>query len=172
MIKMVVTDIDGTIYSPETGISPAVKNCVKKLTENGIYVAIATGRSFSSTKSIADELGIQCPLICYQGGLINSYDGEILDVKYLNEDIAREIVKELRSRNIHMNVYIEDVLFVENDNDYIKNYVGDKFEIIILIACGLFAAVCYLAMQLAAKAPEPREFISSLVSRKSRKKEK
>ena len=54
----------------------------------------------------------------------------------------------------------------------IKNYVGDKFEIIILIACGLFAAVCYLAMQLAAKAPEPREFISSLVSRKSRKKEK
>lgn len=126
MIKMVVTDIDGTIYSPETGISPAVKSCVKELTENGIYVAIATGRSFSSTKNVADELGIQCPLICYQGGLINSYEGEILDVKYLNEHIAREIVKELRSRNIHMNVYVEDVLFVENDNDYIKDYVGDK----------------------------------------------
>ena len=126
MIKMVVTDIDGTIYTPEKGISPAVKACVQKLTNNGIYVAIATGRSFSSTKSIADELGIQCPLICYQGGLINSYEGEILDVKYLNEDIAREIVKELRSRNIHMNVYIDDVLFVENDNDYIKAYVGDK----------------------------------------------
>ena len=126
MIKMVVTDIDGTIYSPETGISSAVKKCVTKLVENGIHVAIATGRSFSSTKSIADELGIKCPLICYQGGLINSYNGETLDVKYLNEDIAREIVKELRSRNIHMNVYIEDVLFVENDNDYIKDYVGDK----------------------------------------------
>lgn len=126
MIKMVVTDIDGTIYSPETGISQAVKSCVKELTNNGIYVAIATGRSFSSTKSIADELGIQCPLICYQGGLINSYEGEILDVKYLNEDIAREIVKDLRSRGIHMNVYIEDVLYVENDNDYIKAYVGDK----------------------------------------------
>ena len=54
----------------------------------------------------------------------------------------------------------------------IKDYFNSKFEIIILIACGLFAAVCYLAMQLAAKAPEPREFISSLVSRKSRKKEK
>lgn len=126
MIKMVVTDIDGTIYSPQQGITPEVKQCIKKLTDNGIYVAIATGRSFSSTKSIADELGIKCPLICYQGGLINTYEGEVLNVKYLNEDIAREIVKELRSRGIHMNVYIEDVLFVENDNDYIKAYVGDK----------------------------------------------
>lgn len=126
MIKMVVTDIDGTIYSPERGISEGVRACVKNLTDNGIHVAIATGRSFSSTKSIADELGIKCPLICYQGGLINSYEGETLHVKYLNEDIAREIVKTLRARSIHMNVYIEDVLFVENDNDYIKAYVGDK----------------------------------------------
>lgn len=126
MIKMVVTDIDGTIYNPERGISAGVKACVKNLTDNGIHVAIATGRSFSSTKSIADELGIKCPLICYQGGLINSYEGEMLHVKYLNEDIAREIVKTLRARGIHMNVYIEDVLFVENDNDYIKAYVGDK----------------------------------------------
>lgn len=126
MIKMVVTDIDGTIYTPEKGISLAVKNCVKELTKRGIYVAIATGRSFSSTKSIADELGTKCPLICYQGGLINSYEGETLHVKYLDENIAREIVKNLRARGIHMNVYIEDVLFVENDNDYIKAYVGDK----------------------------------------------
>ena len=126
MIKLVVTDIDGTIYSPQCGITNAVKECIQNLVNNGIYVAIATGRSFSSTKNVADEIGVKCPLICYQGGLINTYDGELIDVKYLDEAPAREIVKELRKRNIHMNVYIEDVLFVENDNDIIKEYVGDK----------------------------------------------
>ena len=123
---MVVTDIDGTIYSPQIGITKEVKDCIRNLIDNGVHVAIATGRNFGSTKTIADEIGIKCPLICYQGGLINTYDGKTIDVKYVEEEPARKIVKELRDRCIHMNVYIEDVLFVENDNDYIKDYVGDK----------------------------------------------
>ena len=126
MIKMVVTDIDGTIYSEKQGLTNNVKTCMQNLIRNGIYVAIATGRTYASAKYVADEIGIECPLICYQGGLINTYDGRILDVKYLPQDIARKIVAELRARNIHMNVYIEDVLYVENDNDYIKAYVGNK----------------------------------------------
>ena len=126
MIKMVVTDIDGTIYSEKQGLTDNVKACLQNLIKNGIHVAIATGRTYASAKYVADEIGIECPLICYEGGLINTYDGKILDVKYLPQDIARKIVKELRDRNIHMNVYIEDVLYVENDNDYIKAYVGNK----------------------------------------------
>ena len=123
---MVVTDIDGTIYSPENGISTKVKECMQNLINKGIYVAIATGRTYGSAKSVADKIGIKCPLICYQGGLINSYEGEILDVKYLNPDIAREIVADCRKRNIHLNVYIEDKLYVEDDDKYIKDYIGDK----------------------------------------------
>ena len=93
---------------------------------SGKYVAIATGRTYSSAKYIADMIGIKCPLICYQGGLVNSYEGEILDVKYLNPDIAREIITDCRKRNIHLNVYIEDTLYVEDDDKYIKDYIGDK----------------------------------------------
>lgn len=126
MIKMVVTDIDGTIYTPENGIKQEVKTCIKKLADNNIYVAIATGRSYGSAKAIADKIGIKCPLICYQGGLVNSYEGKILDVKYLNQNIAREIISDFRKRKIHLNVYIEDKLYVEDDNQYIKDYIGDK----------------------------------------------
>lgn len=126
MIKMVVTDIDGTIYTPQNGITKEVKDCIQNLCSNGIHVAIATGRTYGSAKHIADELGIKCPLICYQGGLVNSYDGEILDVKYLNIDIAKEIINDFRKRNIHLNVYVEDKLYVEDDNKYIKDYIGDK----------------------------------------------
>ena len=126
MIKMVVTDIDGTIYSPENGITTKVKECMQNLINKGIYVAIATGRTYGSAKAVADKIGIKCPLICYQGGLVNSYEGEILDVKYLNPDIAREIIADCRKRNIHLNVYVEDTLYVEDDDKYIKDYIGDK----------------------------------------------
>ncbi len=126
MIKLVMTDIDGTIYTPENGISDSVKNCIHNLTANNIKVVIATGRTFKSAKTVADRIGIKCPLVCYQGALINSYDGEIFDAKYLDEKIAREIIKDFRKRNIHLNVYVDDVLYVENDNEYIKDYIGDK----------------------------------------------
>ena len=126
MIKLVVADIDGTIYTPEQGITNEVKNCIQNLERNGIHFAIATGRTYGSAKHVADTIGIKCPLICYQGGLINSYEGEILDVKYLNEKIAREIIADFRKRHIHLNVYIEDKLYVEDDNKYIKDYIGDK----------------------------------------------
>lgn len=126
MIKMVVTDIDGTIYTPENGISQGVKNCLKKLSDNGIQVVIATGRTYSSARYIADMAGVKCPIVGYQGGLVCSYEGEVLDVKYLNSEIAREIISDFRKRNIHLNVYIEDKLYVENDDEYIKDYIGDK----------------------------------------------
>ncbi len=126
MIKLVVTDIDGTIYTPECGISDGVKSCIKKLQDNGIHFAIATGRTYLSAKYMADLAGAKCPLISYQGGLICSYEGDIWDVKYLNPDIAKEIINDFRKRNIHLNVYVEDKLYVEEDDDYIKDYIGDK----------------------------------------------
>lgn len=126
MIKLVVTDIDGTICDNDRGISENVKRCMRNLCDNGIYVAIATGRTYGSAKWVADEIGIKCPLICYQGGLVNSYDGEILDEKYLDEKIAREIIEDCRKRKIHLNVYVEDKLYVEEDDEYIKDYIGNK----------------------------------------------
>lgn len=126
MIKLVVTDIDGTIYTPEIGLKDSVKECIRNLDKNGIHVAIATGRTYGSAKSVADRIGIKCPLICYQGGLVNSYEGEILTAKYLDEKIAREIISDCRKRNIHLNVYVDDVLYVEDDDEYIKDYIGDK----------------------------------------------
>lgn len=126
MIKLVVTDIDGTIYTPENGISNGVKNCVQELVNTGVNVVIATGRTFGSAKHVADRLGIKCPLIAYQGGLVCSYSGEILDSKYLDPEIAKEIIADCRKRNIHLNVYVNDTLYVEDDDEYIKDYIGDK----------------------------------------------
>ena len=126
MIKLVVTDIDGTIYTPTQGITEEVKHCIQNLTQKGVHVAIATGRTYGSAKCVADNIGIECPLICYQGGLVQTYNGDIIDVKYLDPKIAREIIEDFRKRKIHLNVYIEDKLYVEEDDDYIKDYIGDK----------------------------------------------
>ena len=44
MIKMVATDIDGTILKWSFDYSPEVKQAIKKLQQKGIKVVLVTGR--------------------------------------------------------------------------------------------------------------------------------
>ena len=128
MIKMLVLDIDGTIYRKDFTASAAVKSALRELTADGIKVVLATGRMFSATLPIAGDIGLTAPIVCYQGGLIKecSTDGKVLLEKDVPEKYAREIIKILREKEIHCNLYIDDGLVVENDNETIKRYTDER----------------------------------------------
>ena len=126
MIKMIATDIDGTIADWKGQFSPAVRNCINKLKAAGIKIVLVTGRMHSSAIHVAKDLGLDTPLISYQGGLVKDFDGKILYRKNLNSGYAKEIIVWARENNIHINLYIDDKLYVENDDEIIKYYVDGK----------------------------------------------
>ena len=130
MIKMIATDIDGTILNFELGgFTPKVKECIKKLTESGIKVVLVTGRMHSSAACLADELNLKTPIVSYQGGLIkdNYQNGKIHYRKDLDPQKAKEIIKWAKENNIHVNLYMDDVLYVEEDNEIIKKYTNIRY---------------------------------------------
>ena len=56
MIKMIATDIDGTILNCELGgFTPKVKECIIKLNESGIKVVLVTGRMHESAIGLAND---------------------------------------------------------------------------------------------------------------------
>lgn len=127
MIKMVATDIDGTIYTLSGGFSPKVRECIKKLTQNGIKVILVTGRMHSSAIHVAKELGLDTPVISYQGGLIKDMNNKTIYQQNLPSHYAKDVINWARENKIHINLYIDDNLYVEEDNETIKYYVHDKF---------------------------------------------
>lgn len=127
MIKLVATDIDGTIVPFNGEFSDKLKNCINKLSESGVKVVLVTGRMHSAALPLARKLGLNTPIISYQGGLIKDFDGKILYQQNLSSDYAIEIIKWARENNVHLNLYIDDKLYVENDNDIIKYYVNGRF---------------------------------------------
>ncbi len=128
MIKMVATDIDGTIVDWSLGdFTPAVKKCIKNLCAKGIKVVLVTGRMHCATNHIVNELGLDTPVISYQGGLIKDKEGNVLYQENLNSEIAKQIIKWAQDNDIHINLYIDDKLYVENDNDCVKKYTDGKF---------------------------------------------
>ena len=123
MIKLIVTDIDGTILPYDGVFHPEVLDCINKLKNDGVKVVLATGRMHSSTTPIAQKLGLDTPVISYQGGLIKDIDGKTLYQSDLDKDIAKEIIHWARENKIHLNLYIDDKLYVEEDDDIIKFYI-------------------------------------------------
>ena len=127
-IKMLVLDIDGTIFKKDYTASESVKNTLKQLSNDGIKVVLCTGRMYAATKNIAQELELTTPVICYQGGLIKNFykDSNTLLEKTMPAKEAKQVVQELKKRNIFFNLYINDELIVEKDCDLIKEYVSAR----------------------------------------------
>ena len=127
MIKMIATDIDGTLIEWGKDFTPGVKQCINQLKAHGIPVILVTGRMHSATIPVAQKLGLNTPIISYQGGLIKDCHGRTLYQKNLDSKYAKEIINWARKNNIHINLYLDDKLYVEQDNEIIKFYTDGKF---------------------------------------------
>lgn len=69
------------------------KNCIKTLCQQGIKVVLVTGRMHCAATHIADTLGLDTPIVSYQGGLIKTRSGETLYQQNLSTDYANKIIK-------------------------------------------------------------------------------
>ena len=121
MIKLVATDIDGTILIPEGEFRRPVVDCIKKLSNAGIKVVLVTGRMNSAAKLIAKDVGLHTPVISYQGGLIMQ-DDKILYEKCLSESQCERILDWAKQEKIHINLYNEDCLYSEKDCYEVQRY--------------------------------------------------
>ena len=121
MIKLIATDIDGTILIPEGKFTVGVKNCIRELCDKGVKIVLVTGRMHDSAKLIADELNLVTPIVSYQGGLVKA-GNNVLYERYLSEEQAEKIVDWAKSEKIHINLYNNDILYSETDDYEIQRY--------------------------------------------------
>ena len=122
MIKLVATDIDGTILPSDGVFTNEVKNCITKLQDGGVKVVIVTGRMHEGAKKIAQRLNLNTPVVSYNGGYIKTLEGEILYEQNLPENYAKEIIEWARENKVHLNMYSNDTLYSEKDDEEIKKY--------------------------------------------------
>lgn len=122
-IKLVAIDLDGTLLGDDLTISPRAKNAIRRAMDQGVQVTLATGRMYRSALPYAQELGVEVPLITYQGGLVKlSKTGEVLYHRELPLFYAREIIKKARGYGFQINSYVNDNLYVEEDTHLSRDY--------------------------------------------------
>lgn len=92
-IKMLVIDIDGTLLNPEGQITARTLAAVHAAQKAGIFVTLATGRRYFNTAPIANELGLDIPLISYDGAMVIQHpSAAILHTQPLDAAVAQQAV--------------------------------------------------------------------------------
>ncbi len=122
MIKLFVTDIDGTLLVPGKKVSAKNIEAVQKMTAAGVTVVIATGRMHSAALPVAAQLGVPVPIISYNGALIKSSAGEVIHAHYMDEEKALALINFFEGRDWYLQSYSDDILYVPERNDAAKFY--------------------------------------------------
>ena len=69
-IKLIASDMDDTLLNSRNEISSGNAAAIHRALEAGLQVLIATGRMYVSAKPYVDKLGLDIPLISYNGALV------------------------------------------------------------------------------------------------------
>ncbi|EGK6220751.1 Cof-type HAD-IIB family hydrolase [Listeria monocytogenes] len=90
MSKIVFFDVDGTLVGETKEIPASAKQAIAKLKENGVYVAIATGRGPFMLDEIRKELDINS-YICYNGQYV-IFEGKEIYAKPLPTESLERLI--------------------------------------------------------------------------------
>jgi len=121
--KLLALDLDGTLLNKNQSLDPEIKNTIKKLKMLDIRILIATGRMFISALPYIKELNLSGPMITYNGAYIRKHEtDEILYHKPLKKEVAQMLIEEAQKHNLHIQIYHNDNLYVEQRNKIINRY--------------------------------------------------
>ena len=121
--KFVAIDLDDTLLDHDLKISDRARLAIGRAKQKGIYVTLSTGRMYRSALPYAKELQIDMPIITYQGALVkNPRSNETLAHYPLALDYARKVISRVKSLGYHINIYINDTLYIEKRTPHSDRY--------------------------------------------------
>lgn len=97
---------------------------LERIKAAGLTVVVTTGRPFPGALPWARRLGLEGPMIVYQGAQVRMPDGEKLLDEGVPHDLAMEVVRFARERNLYIQAYCDDQLIVESHRPEAEEY-GD-----------------------------------------------
>ena len=93
MIRLLVSDVDGTLLNSRSELTPAVVEAARRLRESGVVFAIASGRNIEAIHPISGAFGGGMPALALNGGQIFDAQGKMLQQLTLPEEAVDSLLK-------------------------------------------------------------------------------
>lgn len=119
--RLIAFDLDGTLLDDRKAVPPANVRALQEAQAQGVDIAIASGRMTPRIEPIAEQLGVDCVIIAYNGARVVGKRAEgrpTIDDRPVPADIAKLFIEFSREQGYLLNFYVDDRLYAEDDGDH------------------------------------------------------
>ncbi|MDE5778462.1 MAG: Cof-type HAD-IIB family hydrolase [Lachnospiraceae bacterium] len=95
MIKLIVSDMDGTLFNSSQEISPYNLAAIQEAARQGVHFMIATGRSMDTIKPTLERYNLKCGLLLMNGAEVRDEDLQIVSTIDIPNKMILPISDEL-----------------------------------------------------------------------------
>ncbi|PTF05225.1 Cof-type HAD-IIB family hydrolase [Staphylococcus devriesei] len=114
MIKLIATDMDGTLLNAAHEISQDNIEAIKYAQSQGITVVIATGRAFYEASTPVAETDLSMPYICLNGAEVRDESFNIMSTSNLNHELVQRIKGILNREDVYYQIYTNRGIYTED----------------------------------------------------------
>lgn len=130
MIKVIASDMDGTLLGDDHRPAPETLAAVKRACDAGIRFMIATGRNFPGAMAELKDSGLVCDYIVSSGAEVRNPQQQVVAVHPISINLCRAIYEEIKE-------YPLSVTFCTDGDDY-KIGTPEEIEESLMLQLHLF----------------------------------
>ena len=123
MIRMIVTDLDGTLLAGGNNIPEENIAALRRAMDAGVHTVLCSGRMIEATVPIARRVEANAPMILFNGAMV--YDGNtdrILSGHVIAREDAIAVLREIEAMGVYVQAFPGRGYFYEAETDWTKYY--------------------------------------------------
>lgn len=117
MIKLIASDMDGTLLNEKHKIDKETVIAIRKAEEAGIVFAISTGREYDNVKPLLDENDIKCQCVLMNGAEYRDEEGRILEEINIDQKVAFKIINILQKEKVSARIFTNKGIFTTDTKE-------------------------------------------------------
>lgn len=113
-IKLIATDLDGTLLNSERLVSERTLRVLTAARRKGVHITVATGRMLNSAEYFGGLIGADVPLICCNGGLVQAAHSDApLFERTLPDELTVRLITMCREHGWYIQWYSGQSIYAE-----------------------------------------------------------
>jgi Cof subfamily protein (haloacid dehalogenase superfamily) len=119
-IALVVSDVDGTLVTPDKRLTEKSREAARRLAVHGIAFSIASSRPPFGLRMLVEPLGLRLPIAAFNGAVLVGPDLAPIERRLLPHAAARDALAFFRARGIDAWVFTPERWLLNNpDGPYV-----------------------------------------------------
>lgn len=126
--KLIAFDMDGTLLNSKKEISFKTLHYLRKLTKQGHYIVLASGRPTRSMIAYYNQLKLKTPMICYNGAYIyapNNNEFKPIIYEFPKESICK-FLNDIKDQVINVMCEDDTDIWVDKEDRYLDYFFWYK----------------------------------------------